>query len=248
MKIRTIIYRTSNESLAAVALRVIDTIEKSISAEAKQSLLFSRLMEVNNRYQSSVEPNGSKKTAEAIEAKFKERERLYTEFYDLTYGLQRSRVALQKEAAQKVFPVLNMYGKSFKQERIADQTVRYIRIIETLKGADYTAAIAALNATELFAELSEAQTMYEDLYLGRGNRLSLKVPTVEMRKEMNNALKDMVDEIEINEKKYPSEANTALKINIEQRFIEVYIPASVGKKDRQPSETETTKPSETLVS
>lgn len=85
MKIRTIIYRTSNESLAAVALRVIDTIEKSISAEAKQSLLFSRLMEVNNRYQSSVEPNGSKKTAEAIEAKFKERERLYTEFYDLTY-------------------------------------------------------------------------------------------------------------------------------------------------------------------
>ena len=241
MKIRTIIYRTSNESLAAVALRVIDTIEKSISAEAKQSLLFSRLMEVNNRYQSSVEPNGSKKTAEAIEAKFKERERLYTEFYDLTYGLQRSRVALQKEAAQKVFPVLNMYGKSFKQERIADQTVRYIRIIETLKGADYTAAIAALNATELFAELSEAQTMYEDLYLGRGNRLSLKVPTVEMRK-------DMVDEIEINEKKYPSEANTALKINIEQRFNEVYIPASVGKKDRQPSETETTKPSETLVS
>lgn len=59
-----------------------------------------------------------------------------------------------------------MYGKSFKQERIADQTVRYIRIIETLKGADYTAAIAALNATELFAELSEAQTMYEDLLPG----------------------------------------------------------------------------------
>ena len=247
MKIRTKIYRMSNESIAAVGLRVVETIQKSISEETKKSALFYSLVDVNTRYQSAVEPNGSKIIAEAIDNEFKNREMLYTDFYELAYGNQKSRVAALREAAIRIFKVLNMYGKSFKQERIADQTVRYIRIIETLKGEEYTEAIATLNATELLSELNEAQNRYEDLYLGRGNRLSLKEPTIKLRKEMNKALNLIVDEIGINEIKYPTEENISLRKIIEQRFNEVYIPAPVGKKVEQPAQTETKIASETGI-
>ena len=221
----------SNEAIAAVGVRVIDTIEKSGSEEVKQSALFAQLKDVNMRYQSSVEPNGSKLLTDAIEAKYKERETLYIDFYELAFGLQKSRIVAVKEAATVVFKILNMYGKSFKGEKKSDQTVRYLRIIETLKETENAEPIATINATELLAELNVAQTMYEDLYLGRGNRLSLKTPSKEIRKEMNEAVKDIVEEIVLNAKKYPKEANISLMKNIEQRFNEVYIPAPGSKKE-----------------
>ena len=63
--------------------------------------------------------------------------------------------------------------------------------------------------------------------------LTLKAPSREMRLEMNNALKVMVEEVEYFSKKFPTEANVTLWKNVEQRIAEVYVtaPGSTKKED-----------------
>jgi hypothetical protein len=144
-----------------------------------------------------------------------------------------------------------MYGvKSFINIRKADLTQRYETIVEALKQPKYAADIEQLKLSDMLTELEEAHSTYESMYREWGDAQSLRIPSAQMRREMNTALKNIIDEVSFLSRKFPTEANIVLSKNIEQRFAEVYVtaPGTDQKTDtdqtEQPGQTATDDSSE----
>lgn len=219
------IHKMSSETVATVGLRLIETIEKSGTEEVKNSIYFSQLKEVNNRYRKAIEPV-DKATKMAISGFFDLRREVFANMYDMVRGLTSSRIASDKAAAVRLFSVLNMYGvKSFINIRKADLTQRYKTIVEALKQPKFAADIEQLKLSDMLTELEVAHSTYESMYRAWGDAQSLRIPSAQMRQEMNTALKNIIDEVSFLSGKYPTEANIVLSKNIEQRFAEVYVTA-----------------------
>ena len=228
--IKTRISRMRSEIIATVVMRVIETIIKSMAEEVKNSLLFTKLVEVLNRYRKAIEPNDKEEKA-AINELFNNRKQCFNIFYKVATGFKLSKDETIKEAATAVFSVLNMYGGlGFRKLSSTAHTQRYATIIETLKLAEYTEAIVKLNVGDYLSELENANTAYEVMYLTRGNKRSMRIPSTEMRTELNNALKAVIDEVSLFASKYPTEANKELLNNVEQRITEVYVPTPGSTK------------------
>ena len=95
---KTKIQRMSCETIATVGMRVIETITQSMAEDVKNSLYATQLLEVTNRYRKAIEPNDKERNA-AISDKFNIRKVLFSNSYDMAYGLTLSRDAGDKEAA-----------------------------------------------------------------------------------------------------------------------------------------------------
>lgn len=176
----------------------------------------------------------------AINEKFDYRKQQFNNFYVVTSGLMLSKDATVQAAATKVFSVLNMYsGIGFKDLSKSAHTQRYATIVETLSQAEYTEAITKLDVGDYLSELADANTAYEAMFLARGNKRSMRIPSTEMRTEMNNALKAVTDEVKLYTLKYPTEANKELQNNVLQRIAEVYVPAP-GSTKRMKTSTKST--------
>ena len=230
MRIKTRINRMGIQSLASIGSRAIETIIKSLVEEAKRCKSFLKFVEVNDRYQESIDPEDSKAMTEAIEVVFQKRKNLFEDSYMYIKGLTKSPEEDVKTAAKQLFAVINMFGMYFSKERIADQSVRCTRIIEGLKNPECAGAITKLKLTENLAELEAVQTMYENLYMDRGNRLSLKVTPSSLSDEMKSALKKLMDEMRYMVDTMESEDMTSLMTTLEQRFSEIYVTPIVRKK------------------
>ena len=229
-KIKTKINSMRSEDLAIVGIRVVETIEKSVAEEVKNSLLFTQLIEVTNQYRKAIEPDNRAEKA-AIKEKFQFRTELFGNFYDMAYGMTGSRNADDKAAAVRVFSVLNTYGtKRFYGIRQSALTQRYAKFVETLQQPGFAADIERLRMADILTELADTHATYEAMYQDLGNQKSQRIPSREMRLEMNNALKVMADEVEYFSKKFPTDVNITLCKNVEQRIAEVYVTAPGAAK------------------
>lgn len=236
-----------SETLATVAMRVIETILKSLIQELINSLLFTQLNEVTNRFRNAINAD-DKEEKEAVAEMFQIRKQSFNNFFNVVKGLKLSKDATVKAAGKEVFSVLNMYGGlGFRDLSMTAHTQRYTTIIETLRLPEYTEALTKLNVNDFLTELADANTAYEAKYQVLGNKRSLQVPSSEMRTEMNNALKLMTDEVKIFVRKYPTEANIELLRNVEQRIAEVYVPAPGYTKRAKKSTTDTKQDNSTEV-
>ncbi len=225
--------RVGTQSLAMLALRIIETVIKSAIQEARISKQFLILEEVNSRYQIAVEP-ASKEVSEAIKALFNERKTLFGDIFDYLEGLLKSPDLDMKAAGTLLFGVLNKFGKSYGSFKIADQSLRYIRIIEALKRPEYTAALIKTSLTDKLAQFDELQLSYEDLYMGSGNDSAARIAPSNLRREMEVAIKMYVDELKWLANAAGTEAWNTLYMNVEQRFNEVNV-SLVRKKTAKPA-------------
>lgn len=221
--------RIGNISLAALGVRIIDTVAKSGIDEATSSKQFIVLEEVNGRYQASIVPGDEKQVSDSIKALFKSRRMFFDDIYEYVKGQTKSPLPEVKEAALRVFTRLNKYGRSYSNVQIADQSVRYIRVIEGLKKPDIIADVTKIMLTDKVAQLDQVQLDYEDLYLNRGNDSSVKVAPSSLRKEMQDAVKLYVEELRWLTNTNNTEEWRALYRNVEQRFSEVNVSATRRK-------------------
>ena len=228
MNYRSKTNKINNESRAMLALRMIDTVNKSGIEDAKVSNAFVQLTDVNARYQIAIEPGTAKQVSQSITDKYKERTALFTEMYDYLYGLLGSPDAQMKAAATLLFEQFSKYGKNFGKYRLADQSLRYIRIIESLKQPEYAAALAKTQLTDKLAVLDQLQLDYEELYMGRGNTYATKVAPSSLSKELNDAIKLYMDEVNWMATRTNTEAWITLRNNLQRRFDEVNV--SVTRK------------------
>ncbi len=238
-KIKTKISRVNNDTLATLGMRVIDTVNESGIEEAIGSKQFLNLKEANARYQLSTNPINLKLLSSKVEEKFRERNQLFTEIYTYVKGQTVADDAEVKTAALKVYEELTKFGINFSKLRQADMTMRYIRIIESLQQPEFAEVLVTTKLTAKLAALNTAQREYEDLYMGRGNRVAGKVAPSSIRKQMENALKKHLEETGFLYEKYETEAWKTLYANLRKRFDEVSIAQVPAKQDAQPSAVET---------
>lgn len=231
--IKSKLARLSNESLAILALRIIDTVYKSEIATAKATKQFVALKEVNERFQQAVEPYSNKQTSEAIDAKFNERRNLFVALYVYIQGMLNSPDPETRVAAGQLFDVINKYGKNFSNLKIADQSLRYIRIIESLKSAVYTTALSKTLLTDKLAQLDTLQLDYEDLYMNRSNTRK-RISASTMRTELTTAIRLHYEESYWMADQSGLDEWFSLCHNIDMRFGEVNVSAA---KQAQPTES-----------
>jgi hypothetical protein len=234
--------RVGNTSLAALGLRIIDTVEKSGIDEARSSKQFLVLKEVNNRYQLAIVPGDNKTVQNQIRTLFIERKTEFLDMYDYTEGQTKSPVPEVKNAAEAVFKELNKFGRVYDRVKIADQSVQYIRIIENLKKPELQTSITKISLTEKLAGLDQTQLDYESVYLGKGNNNAASVAPSNLRKEMQNAVKTYVEELKWLTNTYETAEWQALYTNVEQRFNEVNVSLTRKKTGTTADNTNSTSP------
>lgn len=230
MLYKSILSKINNESLAMLGLRIIETVNKSGIEQALNGKQFLVLTEVSNRYQLAVGPRNQQLFSKAITERYNTRRDLYNSIYVYVTGLQNSPNADMQAAANEVFAVLNMYGRYFGNLKIADQSLRFIRIVEALKKPELVAALQKTLLTEKVAELDLVQREYEDLYMGRGNDRLGVVSASAMRKEFVEAIKLHVEEVFWMAKQADTEAWKVLSATIEARIGEMKVSAARVKK------------------
>lgn len=231
--IKTKIGKVNNDTLATLGMRVIDTVNESGIEEALTSKQFQKLMEVNAEYQQSTNPINVKLMSIEVNNKFLERNKLFLEMFTYIKGLTFSDDTEMREAAQKIYEELTKFGTNFSNIRLADKTMRYIRIIESLQQPEMAEAVLTTQLTAKLAKLYTVQREYEDLYMGKGNRVAGKVTPTSIRKRMGIALKKHLEETGFLYEKYETEAWKTLYTNLNKRFDEVSIAQTSEKKDDQ---------------
>jgi len=245
--IKTRINGLRSEDIATVGMRVIETIEQSVAEELIKSYLVTQLIEVTNRFRSAIKPYNKEEMA-AINEMFNERKKRFNNFYVVISGLMLSKDATVQATATKVFSVLNMYrGIGFKDLSKSAHTQRYTTIVETLSQGEYTEAITKLDVGDYMSELADANTAYEEMFLARSNKRSNRIPSTEMRTEMNNALKAVTDEVKMFVLKYPTDANKELQNNVIRRITEMYVPVPGSSKTEESSDEVTNPDNSTEV-
>jgi len=237
--------RVGNVSLAALGLRIIDTVEKSGIDEARSSKQFLILKEVNGRYQFAIVPGDSKEVQNRIQALFSERKMMFVDVYDYVQGQTKSPISDVKEAAGIVFRELNKFGRNFYRVKIADQSVQYIRIIENLKKPELQPAITKISLGDKLSNIDQIQLDYESLYLGKGNSDSANVAPSNIRKEMQEAVKLYLEELRWLTNTNETVQWQTLYRNVEQRFNEVNVSLTRKKTDTTTDSTTATTTSTT---
>jgi len=223
MKYKSKTNRINNESGAILALRIIDTVTKSGIEDALTSKSFTQLVDVNSRYQIAIEPSNDEQIKLAIKNLFNNRGTTFSEIHSYTEGMLNSPDAEMKEAAKLLFDQINKYGRNFSNLKIADQSLRYIRIIEGLKRPEYQMPLMRAGLTEKVALLDQTQLEYEDLYMGRGNNSAKKVAPSNLRKELNDSIKMYMDEVNWLTNRMDTEEWDTLRSNLQKRFDEVNV-------------------------
>jgi len=230
--------RINNESGAILALRIIDTVTKSGISDAQTSKSFTQLVDVNSRYQVAIEPGNNEQVKIAIKEMFNTRATLFSGMHSYIEGMLNSPDAEMKEVAKLLFDQINKYGKNFSNLKIADQSLRYIRIIEGLKKPEYEIPLMRAGLTEKAALLDQVQLGYEDLYMGRGNTSATKVAPSSLRKELNNSIKLYIDEVNWMTNRMDTEEWHTLRYSLQKRFDEVSV--STKKQTTNSTATPTT--------
>lgn len=213
--------KLTNETLAVLSLRIIEAVSNSGIEQAQASKQFMVLKQVNNNYQTLFVPRSQKNQSEQIKDCFAKRQKLYKSITGYATGLVNSPDASVKQSAIEVVGILTAYGTNMAGARIAEQTIRYIRIIEMLKAESMAAHLQKLQLGAHIDELDNLQREYENLYTGRGNdKLGQLYPST-MRKELAEALHLHYEETCWFAKQHDTDAWKLLVAVIEMRLSEV---------------------------
>ncbi len=234
MKIKTKASKVGIKSLGALAIQVIATVIESEVVEATTTKQFLGLVEVNKRYQDALEPVNIKEVSEAIEAKFEQRNGLFYSMYDYVNGLLKSPDAETKVAAKQIFDHLNKYGKNFSRVKLADQTLQYNHIVESLKEAENQPALVKILLANKAAQLADLHLDYESMHRKRGNSAVSYVAPTKLRLEMEKAAKLYLDEVRWMASQNDSKPWKTLSLNVEKRFLE--LNPSIARKEKPAEE------------
>ena len=194
MKYKSKVTRVTNETLATLGNRVIETVNNSGIEEAVDSKQFQQLLEVNASYQEATNPLNVKQMSSDINNSFDERYRLFQNLIIYIKGMTLSNDEEVRNAALKIWVEISKFRMNFSKLRKADMTLRYIRIIESLKMTELADAILKVKLTEKLNALEAVQLEYESLYINRGNLVAGKVTPSNLRKKIEKELKKHLDE------------------------------------------------------
>lgn len=218
---KSIISKISTQTLGALSLRVIENVNNSGITEAINSSVFQSLITLNNEYQTSLAPVNIKVLSAEVNEKYDERNSSFKKLKDYISGMLNSDSDEVSAAAKKVYAVITMYGTNFSNLKKTDRTLRYIRIIETLKSDDYADALEKTSITERVNTLDTLQREYETVYMSKGSKVASQTAPSNIRKSLETGLKNLIDAFEVFQNQYQTDAWTTLYADLVKRVEEV---------------------------
>ncbi len=221
MKPLFVLNNTKVIPLATLANRYIKTVNESVITEAKESLQFAQLEQVNEKYQQAVDPRYNNEHTLAIDEQYDLRESLFTQMHTYLNGLLNSPDETMKSAAALLFAEADKYGTSFSRKPLGEQSVYYIRIVEGLKKPTLATAVTKTLLADSIDALDLAQINYENLYIGRGNSKQKNSSPTKLRKELVSCIKKHLAEIEAMAGRTGNAAWSSLSAELQQRFAEI---------------------------
>ena len=177
-----------------------------------------------------------------VKAKYELRSELFNQMYNYLEGLINSPNTEMKAAADVLFQQVNMFGKNFSKTMLLVQTAQYVTIIAALKRSEFTDALVTTLLTEKLSNLEQTQNDYELLYTGITNRSSVKVVPSDLRKELTDAIKEYMDEVNLMASEVDTTEWYTLCVNLQNRFDEVNITVAQKSKTEAPAKDIPTSP------
>jgi hypothetical protein len=228
---RSKINKANIMQLSGLVLRIIDTVILSGIQAAKVTKRFLHLVDVSSRYQAAItHDEEEKELKKGVKAKYDLRCELFLQMYNYLEGLLNSPNAEMKAAANLLFQQVNRFGKNFSKCMLLVQTAQYVTIIEALKRPEFTVALATTMLTEKLSAIDQAQKDYEGLFMVKTNNSSVKVVPSDLRKELADAIKDYIDEVNLMASQIDTPEWYTMCVNLQNRFDEVNITVAQKTK------------------
>ncbi len=231
---RTKVQKLPNGSLGTLAIRVNESVQKSGIAQAQNTKQFTLLSQVNGRYQALIKPKDQKEISDAVKQKYEMREQLLKKIGSYCKGLINSPDEETKLAAIQVNKILTGFGGNLSRMKLAEQAIRYIRIIEMLKSPELADSIQTLKLTDVVVQLDALQREYESHYTGRGDERAGLISASNLRRELVDAIVEHYEECCWMAKQNGTDEWKLLAATIERRLTEIYTYRSAS------TDTETT--------
>ncbi|MEI8087497.1 MAG: DUF6261 family protein [Paludibacter sp.] len=229
--------------LSALVLRLIDTVIASGIQAAKVTKRFLHLVDVSLRYQAAITLDQEEsELKKAVKAKYDLRSELFNQMYNYLEGSLNSPDTEMKAAANVLFQQVNRFGKNFSKAMLLVQTAQYVTIIAAVKRSEFAAALVTTLLTEKLSALDQAQADYELLYTGITNRSSVKVVPSDLRKELTDAIKEYMDEVNLMASQVDTPEWNSLCVNLQNRFDEVNLTVAQKTKTEAPAKDASTTP------
>lgn len=217
------ISKASNETVAMLSKRILEAVVKSDIQEAVNGKQYRVHAELSVKFQKAAEKQKRKELSESVNDYYGQRRSLFNAMYVYAKGLCNAPDTEMAEAATQVFKALNMYGQFLSNLRRDVQSFRYIRIIESLKQPELSAALVKTQLAARVEELDSAQREYENQFGIRSTKLKVKVTATSLRRELNEAIRLHIEELNWLALQTGSEAIRKLCIEVNARVDDLTV-------------------------
>lgn len=224
------ITKMSNNSLGTLAERIIQNIDASTVVEVKTADFYNLAVAVYERYKTAT-TKSEKKKDDIIDLEFQNRKVIFLEFRKYLQGLQISPDDDVKTSANNIFAEINRFGRNFVNNKNADQSHIYSQIISGLKKSELTADVENLKLNAKVLQFETAHRNYEAEYMQWGNFRKSAQTATNLRKDVESALKNLIEELDWLLRKDPSEAFKNLHTSIYARIDEINLTNTKNKTD-----------------
>lgn len=166
-------------------------------------------------------PNEIDDLNSATKASYAERRQCFLDLYDYAEGLTKSPDKQVADVAFMAFKVLDLYGRGFVYQKLANQAICYYRIIEQLQKLQLPESAVTASFTEAIARLDALQKTYEKQYMALGNALTGNTVPSKLRQELNTSVKLLFETIRAQAISSKDEAMIDLFNNMMTRLVEI---------------------------
>lgn len=224
------ISKMSNNSLGTLTERIIQNIDASTVVEVKTADFYVLTVAGYERYKNAG-TKSEKKKYYIIDVEFQNRKVIFLEFRKYLQGLQISPDEDVTISANKIYTEINRFGHNFVKSKSADQSHIYGQIISGLKKPELSVDIENLKLNAKVLQFETAHRNYEAEYMQWGNFKKSVQTATNLRKDVESALKNLIDEMDWMLRKSPSEAFKNLHTSIYARFDEINLTNTKNKTD-----------------
>lgn len=225
MKINNInkISKVSNERVAMLSQRILEATIKANIQDTLNGKQYQIHADLSSQFQKATEGIKFKELSEPVNKSFNDRRELFLSMYNYAKGLCNAPETDMAEAANQVFKALNMYGSIASNQRLDVQSFRYIRIIEALKQPALAADLQKVQLTTRVTELDNIQREYESQFSGRSVKRRENVSASSIRRDLNEAIKLHIEELNWMALQTENEAIIKLCTEVNARLSELKI-------------------------
>lgn len=231
------ISKMSNNSLGTLTERIIQNIDASTVEEVKTANFYELTVEVYERYITAT-TQSEKKKVDIIDLEFQSRKIIFLEFRKYLQGLQISPVEDIKTSANRVYSEINRFGRDFVTSKSADQSHIYGQIIAGLKKPELSADMQALKLDTKLIQFETAHRSYEEQYMQWGNFKIAAQSASKLRKDVELALKNVIDELDWMLRKSQSKELKNLHTSIYARIDEINLTNNKNRTDETAASSE----------